>query len=318
VSPSGGSKRNTIFLIFMEKVLGNSFSLIRGLYHKLFYQRIILITRKKKEMKTNYVTTIAILLAAIICVGMVYPLSRIAYAHTFSGGESASFLALSKQISSEVELAQSNIPSNITLAQDHANDAREHLDANTTKELSERNKRVASDLNTAITDLQKTVNSTSASPTNTTIKDKVDRIDGLLQEALSVRIEPDQMKNATVHILAINNILNEIGEHYGGAYGIEPEKENQTTATQNKIVNMADYQSAESLAKIAVQMFNDVKKFAPSNVTSSPDFAKIGTGLTSLKSAIDSKKSFKEVQQIIDNQIRPNIESAFSLKINAK
>ena len=66
-----------------------------------------------------------------------------------------------------------------------------------------------------------------------------------------MRIEPDQMKNATVHILAINNILNEIGEHYGGAYGIEPEKENQTTATQNKIVNMADYQSAESLAKIA-------------------------------------------------------------------
>jgi len=269
-------------------------------------------------MKTNYMTTIAILLAAVICVGMVYPLSRIAYAHTFSGGESASFLALSKQISSEVQLAQSNIPSNITLAQDHANDAREHLDANTTKELSERNKRVASDLNTAITDLQKTVNSTSAAPTNTTIKDKVDRIDGLLQEALSVRIEPDQMKNATVHILAINNILNEIGEHYGGAYGIEAEKENQTTATQNKIVNMADYQSAESLAKIAVQMFNDVKKFAPSNVTSSPDFAKIGTGLTSLKSAIDSKKSFKEVQQIIDNQIRPNIESAFSLKINAK
>ena len=68
-------------------------------------------------MKTNYMTTIAILLAAVICVGMVYPLSRIAYAHTFSGGESASFLALSKQISSEVELAQSNIPSNITLAQ---------------------------------------------------------------------------------------------------------------------------------------------------------------------------------------------------------
>ena len=53
-----------------------------------------------------------------------YPITRTAYAHTFSGGESAGFLALANQIGSEVHLVQSNIPSNITLAQDHASDAR--------------------------------------------------------------------------------------------------------------------------------------------------------------------------------------------------
>jgi hypothetical protein len=36
-----------------------------------------------------------------------YPITRTAYAHTFSGGESAGFLALANQIGSEVELVQS-------------------------------------------------------------------------------------------------------------------------------------------------------------------------------------------------------------------
>ena len=96
---------------------------------------------------------VPILLFTLISVGLsTYPITRTAYAHTFSGGESASFLALANQLTSEVHLVQSNIPSNIMLARDHASDAREHLSANTTKELSERNKRVANDLNVGIED----------------------------------------------------------------------------------------------------------------------------------------------------------------------
>ena len=137
---------------------------------------------------------IVLLLFTLISVGIsAYPITRI-YAHTFSGGESASFLALANQLESEVHLVQSNIPSNITLARDHASDARQHLDANTTKELSERNKRVANDLNVGLEDLQKTVNSSSPAPTQAAVKDKVDNIVALLQEALSARVEPEQMK----------------------------------------------------------------------------------------------------------------------------
>ena len=140
---------------------------------------------------------------------------------------------------------QTNAHSNITLAQDHAADARQDLDANTTKELTERNKRVAYDLTAALIDLQKSINSTNPTTTTTIVKEKVDNIDGLLQEALSARVEPDQMKNATVHVLAINNILNEITEHYGGAFGIEEGKQNETSM-QNRIENMEDYQRAQS------------------------------------------------------------------------
>ena len=95
---------------------------------------------------------------------------------------------------------------------------------------------MANDLNVGIEDLQKTVNSTSPAPTQAAVKDKVDNIAALLQEALSVRVEPDQMKNATVHILALNDLLGEINEHYSGAYGIEGAKENQTTPHNNLLI----------------------------------------------------------------------------------
>jgi hypothetical protein len=262
---------------------------------------------------------VPILLFTLISVGLsTYPITRTAYAHTFSGGESASFLALANQLTSEVHLVQSNIPSNITLARDHASDAREHLSANTTKELSERNKRVANDLNVGIEDLQKTVNSTSPAPTQAAVKDKVDNIAALLQEALSVRVEPDQMKNATVHILALNDLLGEINEHYSGAYGIEGGAKENQTAPHNKLVNFADYQSAQSLANKTTQMFNDAKKLVPSNVTSSQAFLKIGTALKSLEGAIQSKKPVDQIQGIIDNQIRKNIDSAFRLKLKTE
>jgi len=271
----------------------------------------------KDRFKIKNTTLCALVLAIIISLGgMIYPLNRVAYAHTFSGGESASFLALTTQISSEIHLVQSNVPSNLTLAQDHAKDGREHLDANTTKELTEKNKRVADDLVSSLESLQNTVNSTSPTMSKT-VKDSVDKIDGLLQEAISVRREPDQLKNATVHILAVNNLLAEITEHYGGAYGIESEK--NESSTQNKIVNVADYQSAQSLANQTVHMFDDIKKLTLSpNITSSAGFEKIRSGLTSLQNAIDTKKSFSEIQQIIGTQIRPNIESAFDLKLNTE
>jgi hypothetical protein len=271
----------------------------------------------KKKIRINSISITAITLAIVLSVGGIYPLNRTIYAHTFSGGESASFLALATQIAAEAHLVQANSQSNITLAQDHAVDARQHLDANTTKELTERNKRVAHDLTAALIDLQRSINSTNPPPTTAIVKEKVSNIDGLLQEALSARVEPDQMKNATVHILALNNILNEITEHYGGAYGIEEGKQNETS-TRNRIVNMADYQSAQSYANQTLQMFNDTKRVASSNITSSPEFSKIDTDLTSLKSAIESKKQFKEVQQIIEGQLRPHIESTFKLKLKGE
>ena len=266
---------------------------------------------------------VLLLSLAVISISLTYPLNKVAYAHTFSGSESAAFLALVKIIQSEAGLIQSNLPSNITLAQEHAEHLTEHLDANTTKELAERNKRVANDLTTALSDLQNAVKSKPI-PTVEVVKDKVSNVGDILQEAITVRIGKDQLNNSTVKAEANSNIVNETLEHYRGAYGIKEEEEggeqgNATTATagHNTIVNVAEYQSAQALASKAQEMFNEAKSLMSSNVmsssSSSSNIAKVENDLSQLKSDIDAKKPYDGVAALIDSAIQPDIKAAFAL-----
>jgi hypothetical protein len=219
-------------------------------------------------------------------MGVVFPLKAV-YAHTFSGGESAAFLALVKILQADSQLVQSNIASNVTSAQAHANAVAEHLDANTTKELVERNKLVANDLTKAISDLNQTVQSKPA-PTADVVKGKIKNIDALLEEAITVRVEKNQLSNSTVKGQAVSDIIDEALERYREAYGIE---EGKSTAGHDNIVNMADYQSAQAIAAKAQEMFNEAKQLIPANELSSTSSAitKVGNGLSTLKNDIDTK-----------------------------
>ncbi len=68
---------------------------------------------------------------------------------------------------------------------EHANATTEHLDANQTKEITERNKRVANELNDSLTALKEAFN-TKSPPTAADIKGKLSNLDALLGEVLSV------------------------------------------------------------------------------------------------------------------------------------
>src|SRR5919202_791535 len=162
---------------------------------------------------------LAMLVAGVISLGVVFPLKTV-YAHTFSGDESAAFLALVKILQADSHLVQSNIASNPTLAQAHANAVAEHLDANTTKELAERNKLVANDLTKAISDLNQTVQS-KPTPAADIVKGKINNINALLAEAITVRVEKNQLTNSTVKGQAVSDIADEALERYREAYGIE-------------------------------------------------------------------------------------------------
>lgn len=268
---------------------------------------------------------------------LIYPSSQSSFAHTFSGDESAAFLALIKEIQAQLNLIQNNLSSNVTLSQQHAQDAIEHLDVNATNELAERNKRVANDLTSELTELQNSLKTTPV-PVETAIRDKVSNINDTLQESISARIEPDQLKNSTVKALALNDILGEILEHYAGAYGIEQAeeeeqnyKQNETSATPtptaaatttaNKananttIVNVADYQSAQAFAGVAVEMFNEIKTLATSNA--SEPIAELENGLTELKQAIDDKSPYDTVDGIVDSKIIPNLQVAFNFRLGS-
>jgi hypothetical protein len=276
----------------------------------------------------NKIHSILILLLTSIVMSMVIilPIKQMIYAHTFSGDESAAFLALVRQIGAELGLVNSNLPSNITLAQEHAGHATEHLDANTTKELAERNERVSNDLTRELSELQASLKAKPI-PASQVVNDEVTNINATLQDAIAARIEQDQLSNSTVNALAINDILGEVLEAYGAAYGIEEEEEeeegnNETGTTDNTtetaddqnttaIVDLAEYQSAQSYANESKQMLNEIKALAPSNATSA--ISDVENGINEMTIAINNKSPFPTVDEIVDDKVLPSLKTAFNL-----
>jgi hypothetical protein len=244
------------------------------------------------------------------------------FAHTFSGDESATFLALLEMIKTEAHLAQQNVGTNVTLAQQHADATTEHLDSNQMKEISERNKRVANELNDSLAALKNAFNSTTP-PTASDISDRVSNLDAILGEVLSVRIDNDQLNNATVKALTINDLVGETLEHYGEAVGHEESNEtsesdhNSTTSESTasnstaQIVNEAPYQTAQALSSRIIELFDDVK----SGALNSTAAESVQTGLESLKSDIDKKASFDTLDHLVDTSITPTLNSAYDLKL---
>jgi len=260
-----------------------------------------------------------------------------AVAHTFSGDESASFLALVDMIKIQAHLAQQDLSSNITLDQEHANRTGEHLDINQNKEIAEKNKRLANELNGSLRAINDAFNSKTP-PTLADIQEKVSNIDAILGEVISARIGKDQLNNVTVKALTINDLIGETLEHYGEALGHEEEhistsisnitidcsigsestanisRQNEnTTKAAATIVNQVDYQSAQAIASRILDLYSELKSGIPSNA--STNATTLENALESLKDDIDKKVPFDTLDGLVDNQIIPVLNSAFNLKL---
>jgi hypothetical protein len=277
-------------------------------------------------MSRSFSISIILLVGIVMSMVAIFPIKQAVYAHTFSGDESAAFLALVRQIEAELGLVDTNLSSNITLAQEHAEHATEHLDANTTKELAERNERVSNDLTNGLSDLQASIMA-KPTPAIGVIKEKVGNINATLQDVIAVRIEKDQLNNSTVSALAINDILGEVLEHYGAAYGIadeaeEEEHSNETSAADNTtgtaadsnttaILDLAEYQSAKAYTNEAKQMLDEVKVLAPSNASSA--ISNTENGINEMITAINNKAQFSTVDDIVDSKVLPSMKMTFNL-----
>jgi uncharacterized protein YdbL (DUF1318 family) len=268
----------------------------------------------KMSMRKLIITFL--ILSIVSSVAVSNPLNR-AFAHTFSGDESATFLALLEMIKTEAHLAQQNLGTNVTLAHEHAEATTEHLDANQTKEISERNTRVSNELNDSLTALKNAFNSTSP-PTASDIKDKVSNVDAILGEVLSVRIDKNQLNNVTVKASTVNDLVGETLEHYGEAVGHEDtNKSSESNSTTNasssavKIVNEAAYQTAQALSSRVIELYKDIN----SKALNSTAAENAQSGLEMLKSDIDKKVPFDSLDKLIDSTISPALNSAYDLKL---
>lgn len=49
----------------------------------------------------------------------------------------------------------------------------------------------------------------------------VEDINGILDEIVTARIDPDQLNNSTIHVLAAVELLDEVLSNYGNAFAVE-------------------------------------------------------------------------------------------------
>ncbi len=281
-------------------------------------------------MKNNNRTALALSLSALLIFGTTtFTLSRNAYAHTFGGNESAAFLAKVQGLKVEAHLIQSDL-SNQTLVAWHSDKIGEFWNTNDTKEMTEKNQRLGTDIPALISNITTAANSTN--PDATKVGQIITSLDNDLAEATTVRIEKTELENATVNGLAVANILDETMEDYGIATGAEEENSSNvtgsnTTSSQDNnmsnvsegagsnetatIVNFAPYQTAQGLATAAQDMYNNLKPKAMPN--SSSEIAALDAAFANLRKAIDDKMSNDAIQAIVEGSIHPNL-STFGLK----
>ena len=278
---------------------------------------------------TNYNrTALALSLSALLILGTTtFALSRNAYAHTFGGNESAAFLAKVQELKVEAYLIQSDL-SNQTLVGWHSDKIGEFWNTNDTKEMTERNQRLGTDIPALISNITTAANSTN--PDAIKVGQLITSLDNDLAEATSVRIEKTELENATVNALAVVAILDETMEDYGIATGAEEENSNNVTGSNTTsqdnmsnmsegagsnetatIVNFAAYQTAQGLAAAAQDMYNNLKPKAMPN--SSSEIAALDAAFANLRKAIDDKMSNDAIQAIVEGSIHPNL-SAFGAK----
>jgi hypothetical protein len=261
--------------------------------------------------------------------------THILFGHNFSPDESASFLALVDTIKAEAQLVQQNIASNnMSLASDHTNKALSLVTDDVNKEIAERNQRLSDDLNADLVALRTSAESVSGNNTASDTDILVEDINGILDEIVTARIDPDQLNNSTIHVLAAVELLDKVLRNYGNAFAIEYDMTNMSMMTMdgnnsdtnsntsnnadNRLVNITDYQTAQALAKKVQELFDD--QIINSSLSGSSEIVdqsinNASTAIRELITNIDGKSSPMDVMTIVHTKIHPNLMTAFGLQL---
>jgi len=279
----------------------------------------------------NYMKRIFIFLLlsiiAIISTIISSNSQNVAYAHTFSGDESASFLTLIEEISTGSHLIEKELINNATLAQILAENISKLVTSDDFEEISEKNKFEAKSLNESLSDLQNSFNSTNNKIVPSVIKEKIKNLDDILGEVVSVRIENEQLTNNTVNALVLNDLVGKALQSYGKALGIKSDENSEDHESEHaeendgkdikvKIVNQVEYKIAQALFNRSIEKFNELKPLISSNMSNLSN--SLESSLLQLRNEVDTRKSFEAIDEIIDGQVTPHLESIFKIKIKGE
>lgn len=290
--------------------------------------------KERNALDKSFIVSVSILLVVFS--------TPITLAHNFSSNESAMFLALVETIKSEAQLVQENLLNdNVSRANEHATKALALLTDPVSNEIAERNERLAEELNNALTTLKASTESTSGISED--IEFVVSDLDGIFDEIVTSRIDPDQLNNSTIQALTIVELLDKVLSNYGDAYEVgfdmtnmsmmmddnsngttsmSPMEMNRsssnismanTSAAEGfELVNITSYQTAQVLATKVQELFNNLITNGSADTQSLDNIA---TALQELVSTIDNRGSPNDVMMIVHTKLHPNFITAFGLQL---
>lgn len=291
--------------------------------------------RERNALDKSFLVSVSILLVVFS--------TPLTLAHNFSSNESAMFLALVETIKSEAQLVQENLLNdNVSRANEHATKALALLTDPVSNEIAERNERLAEELNNALTTLKASTESTSG--ISEAIEFVVSDLDGIFDEIVTSRIDPDQLNNSTIQALTIVELLDKVLSNYGDAYEVgfdmtnmsmmmddnsngttsmSPMEMNRssssnismanTSAAEGfELVNITSYQTAQVLATKVQELFNNQITNGSADTQSLDNIA---TAVQELVSTIDNRGSPNDVMMIVHTKLHPNFITAFGLQL---
>lgn len=165
----------------------------------------------------------------------------------------------------------------------------------------------------------------------------LDRLDDVIDNENYFVVKSEQFNNATVDALFLANVVDEVLQYYGGAYGILPNvmlnmssmssmgsmdssmstKSGMDTGSPSLVSDVDKYQTARQYAKRAVEIFDAELKPYESNKNGSAA-EQVEKYLIDLRNAVDDKAPPSAVMMIVHTKIHPNLQLAYNLKTRTK
>ena len=261
----------------------------------------------------------------------------------FTADETASFLAFADQLQVESKLVQTNlVNNNLSLAQNHANKAASLLTPSVVIEIEEQNQKIADDLTTAVSNLQKI--SSSSEKQQQMVKQLVSDINSTVVEAVNIRMkqglgdpsnflekgieflgglfggggdeEDDKIDvDETTKPIAFADLVDSVLINYGNAYSVDFDMTNMS--------NMAMMGGNSS----SMAMVDMADKNNSNNSSSSMNIGSMNTTMMNMNSKTNRNYSLVDMtdyqsaqalaakaQEIFNNELKstaPNNSSAF-------
>ncbi len=260
---------------------------------------------------------VALLLVGVIGSGLIYV--HPAYAHNFSGDQSASWLAKVAEIKTEVANVAKHVGQKDTIGY-YADTLGEYWTSNDTSEMGERNallqQKIPSLINATLGD--------ATAGNQTMVNDDVTKLNGYLDESVPVRVDKDKLNNSTVQALAVVFVVKEVLEKYGDAVNstVDLNDMSQMNMSGNdmsggnmpnmatSIVHADAYENSMSLATTAQQMFSDLASKNPGVTYNS----KISDGFAKLVQDLNNKADVNTIMTDVHVGIHPTLILGYNIQ----